>query len=104
MPSAAERVVIKQRIALSEQRTSGYCVEIINAKRIIVQLEQFMAQEARDREILLGSLSAIRRIPEDVLSLIFQAYVLDHGGSPWILTQVSFLFRKAAFASHCVST
>lgn len=62
-----------------------------------------MAQEARDREILLGSLSAIRRFPEEVLSIIFQAYVLDHGGSPWTLTQVSSLFRKAAFTSRSVS-
>jgi len=77
-------------------------MKILEAKRWIIELEQNIAREARDREILIGSLSAVRQLPVEVLSLIFCAYVLENGGSPWPLTRVSSLFRRAVFASPWV--
>lgn len=62
-----------------------------------------LTRETRERLILQGSLSALRRMPDDVLSLIFQSFSLELQGSPWVLAQVSTTFRRVAFACPSVS-
>ena len=101
-PTLLEREVIKQRIGLSERRFSEYSSKLLEAKGWIAQLEDMMARETQERLILHASISPLNRTPREVLSLLFQVFVLDLLGSPWIVAQVSSSFREIALATSSV--
>jgi len=96
--------MVKLRIRYSEQKSMEYFMQINAAKHLIGELEAMMEVEARERASLSASISASRRLSLEMLSLISYYYVIEHCGTPWCLTQVSSAFRKAAFATHSVSS
>jgi hypothetical protein len=51
---------------------------------------------------LRWAISSLARIPDEILGVIFDFYVLDLDQSPWILTKVSRWFRKTAFETRRV--
>lgn len=62
-----------------------------------------MSLDGAHLEALKWSISALKRVPDEVLGEIFEVYVLELHNSPWTLTSVSRSFRRAAFATRRVS-
>jgi hypothetical protein len=52
---------------------------------------------------LKWSVSALRRMPDEVLGEIFEILVLELKNTPWVLTRVSKKFRRVAFTTRRVS-
>ncbi|KIM24978.1 hypothetical protein M408DRAFT_316725 [Serendipita vermifera MAFF 305830] len=67
-PTQLEREMIKQRISLSEKKTNVYYLKIAECRDLIAQLEDLVAKETRERLILQGTLSALRRVPNEAQS------------------------------------
>ncbi|KAG8863596.1 hypothetical protein FRC20_010707 [Serendipita sp. 405] len=97
VPSELEQEQISSRIISMELIQEKLEKEIEEVKRSL----DLRIVEARARreiiESLKGSLSAIRRLPDELLGEVFTFCVRLGGTSPWVLAHVSQRFRKIAF-------
>ncbi|KAG8791815.1 hypothetical protein FRC16_000272 [Serendipita sp. 398] len=97
VPSESEQEQIANRIRTMELAQENLENEIEEVKR---SLELRIAEARAKREMiesLKGSLSAIRRLPDELLGEVFVFCVRLGGTSPWVLTHVSQRFRRIAF-------
>ncbi|KAG8811868.1 hypothetical protein FRC18_003228, partial [Serendipita sp. 400] len=97
VPSELEQEQISSRIISMELIQEKLEKEIEEVKR---SLDLRIAEARARREIiesLKGSLSAIRRLPDELLGEVFTFCVRLGGTSPWVLAHVSQRFRKIAF-------
>lgn len=95
-----DKVIIE--IQKSEQKTAELYDEIRQVVEKFAEKQNTKENELKHLRALRWSISPLRYMPDEVLGEIFESYVLELGGSPWILTRVSSSFRKAAFATRKV--
>ncbi|KAG8799918.1 hypothetical protein FRC16_004090 [Serendipita sp. 398] len=94
VPSEAEREQISNRIREIEATRQRLEREIA---MVNMDLDRRRAEEQEQRRkigALKGSLSLIRRLPDELLNAIFSLCVFYAGTSPWVLAHVAQRFRR----------
>lgn len=98
----AQKANVLSEIQNSELNALKLSENLRRAVEDLKKAEDAKRQELRHLRSLHWSISPLRRMPDEILGEIFEVYVLELGGSPWIMTQVSASFRRAAFSTRRV--
>ncbi|KAG8822439.1 hypothetical protein FRC19_005962 [Serendipita sp. 401] len=104
LPTPAQIAEAKKFIAEQTNNCASIRAEYAKQKKVLIQIRGRL--EASEKLLLerQASISPIRRVPQEVLSMIFLIHTIEHSQSTWTLMHVCRTWRLAALTTPSLWT